>query len=49
MSKSKYSVYGPARDGEFICWQVVGPKGGLKGIFYTKKAARSFAQKLRRK
>lgn len=35
----KYTLYGPARDGEFSCWIVYGPRGGEKAWFYTKTAA----------
>lgn len=35
----KYTVYGPGRDGEFVCWMVYGPRGKEYGTFYTKIAA----------
>ena len=38
----KLTLYGPARDGEFVCWMVYGPRGGEKGMFYTKSAALKF-------
>ena len=43
---TKYMVYGPIRDGEFVCWQIVGPKGGLRGTFYTKTEAKAYVKKL---
>ena len=36
---SKLILYGPARDGEFSCWIVYGPRGGEKAWFYKKKEA----------
>lgn len=42
MRKSKYEVYGPVQDGQFTCWQVIGPRGGHIGDFLTRKAAQDF-------
>jgi hypothetical protein len=41
----KLTIYGPARDGEFSCWIVYGPRGGEKAWFYTKKAAEEYVRR----
>jgi hypothetical protein len=38
----KLTLYGPAQDGMFVKWQVIGPRGGIKAEFLTKKAAKAY-------
>jgi len=47
--KKKYTVHGPCQDGTgFIeaFYQVIGPKGGVKSEWYTRRAATLEARKL---
>jgi hypothetical protein len=40
----KYKVYGPVQDGQFTCWQVLGPRNGFVAEFLTRKAALAFVK-----
>ena len=44
-----YKVYGPVQDGQFTCWQVLGPRNGFIAEFLTRKAALSFIKGLKDK
>lgn len=42
----KLKVKGPvSNDGLWLWWQVIGPRGGVKAEFYTKKDAQAFIKR----
>ena len=42
--KTKLSICGPIKDGQFTVWVVRGPKGGQLGEFFSRESARKYVK-----